>query len=63
MANNLGMNVIAEGVETQSQRDYLEKMGACFIRDICLVSRFLSKSLRCCWVNANNGVRIRLKKP
>jgi diguanylate cyclase (GGDEF)-like protein/PAS domain S-box-containing protein len=27
MANNLGMNVIAEGVETQSQRDYLEKMG------------------------------------
>jgi len=27
MANNLGMEVIAEGVETQAQRDFLERMG------------------------------------
>jgi len=27
MANNLGMAVIAEGVETQAQRDFLENMG------------------------------------
>ena len=27
MANNLGMEVIAEGVETQAQRDFLEKVG------------------------------------
>jgi diguanylate cyclase (GGDEF)-like protein/PAS domain S-box-containing protein len=27
MANNLGMEVIAEGVETQEQRDFLESMG------------------------------------
>ncbi|MDD2720791.1 MAG: EAL domain-containing protein [Gallionella sp.] len=27
MANNLGMEVIAEGVETQAQRDFLEKAG------------------------------------
>ena len=27
MANNLGMEVIAEGVETEAQRDFLEKMG------------------------------------
>jgi EAL domain-containing protein (putative c-di-GMP-specific phosphodiesterase class I) len=27
MANNLGMEVIAEGVETQEQRDLLERMG------------------------------------
>ena len=27
MANNLGMAVIAEGVETQAQRDFLEEMG------------------------------------
>jgi len=27
MANNLGMEVIAEGVENQEQRDFLEKMG------------------------------------
>jgi len=27
MANNLGMEVIAEGVETKEQRDFLERMG------------------------------------
>jgi len=27
MANNLGMDVIAEGVETQQQRDFLEHLG------------------------------------
>jgi EAL domain-containing protein (putative c-di-GMP-specific phosphodiesterase class I) len=27
MANNLEMEVIAEGVETQEQRDFLESMG------------------------------------
>ncbi|OFZ70199.1 MAG: hypothetical protein A2Z01_09435 [Betaproteobacteria bacterium RBG_16_58_11] len=27
MANNLGLNVIAEGVETQAQRDFLERNG------------------------------------
>ncbi|MDP2805081.1 MAG: EAL domain-containing protein, partial [Gallionellaceae bacterium] len=27
MAHNLGMEVIAEGVETQEQRDFLERMG------------------------------------
>jgi EAL domain-containing protein (putative c-di-GMP-specific phosphodiesterase class I) len=27
MANNLGMEVIAEGVETQKQRDFLEANG------------------------------------
>lgn len=30
MANNLGMEVIAEGVETQAQRDFLEKVGCFF---------------------------------
>lgn len=30
MANNLGMEVIAEGVETQAQRDFLEKVGCLF---------------------------------
>ncbi len=30
MAGNLGMNVIAEGVETQAQRDALERMGCTF---------------------------------
>ena len=30
MANNLGMEVIAEGVETQVQRDFLEENGCLF---------------------------------
>ncbi len=30
MANNLGMEVIAEGVETPAQRDFLEKVGCLF---------------------------------
>lgn len=30
MANNLGMDVIAEGVETLAQRDFLEKNGCMY---------------------------------
>jgi EAL domain-containing protein (putative c-di-GMP-specific phosphodiesterase class I) len=39
MANNLGIEVIAEGVETDAQREFLLGAGCKFFQGICLADR------------------------
>ena len=47
MANNLGMEVIAEGLETEAQRSSWNSMTVRSIRGICSVSRCRLSSLNC----------------
>lgn len=56
MANSLGLTTLAEGVETQEQRDYLKKIG-CIQTQGFLLSRPMTYSATCDWLTNIKTIR------
>ena len=55
LARDLGMQVVAEGVETQAQRQYLSERG-CHAMQGYLFSRPLTVDAFAHWIRANHSV-------
>ena len=45
LSESLNLNVIAEGVELDYQKDFLLKMAVCICKDTYLVGRYVQKAL------------------
>ena len=55
MAHGLGLGVVAEGVETQAQLEYLRKAGAARCRDTSSLAHSQRSTSERCWRALGNG--------
>lgn len=62
MSNDLGLSIIAEGVENQGTADFLYDNGCSVSQGFYFPSLFRFRSLSICWMNSRQSSRGRYKE-